>query len=166
MRAPPAPLAAPVATASTGPRLASFDDVVAMGRAKRDIQLCQALESEVRLLRFEPGRIEFSLVEGASPALAMTLARKLQEWTGERWLVTLAPGSTARTLREVAEAREADRLQGVAAHPVVRKVLERFPGARIVDVRGPEAPPPPPVAVAAEDDDVAYADTMIPDEDF
>ena len=55
--APPAP--APIAPTSA-PRLARFEDVVALARVKRDIQLCQALEGEVRLARFEPGRIEFS----------------------------------------------------------------------------------------------------------
>jgi hypothetical protein len=44
----------------------------------------------------------------------------------------------------------------------VRKILERFPGAKIVDVRGPDAPPaalPPP----GGDDEVGYADA--PDDD-
>jgi DNA polymerase-3 subunit gamma/tau len=157
---PPAPIAAP----SNAPRLARFEDVVALARAKRDIQLCQALERDVRLSRFEPGRIEFSLIEGASSALAQALSRRLSEWTGERWMVALAPGATAPTLRETANAREAERLSGVAAHPLVRKVLERFPGAKIVDVRGPE--PAPMLSTPAPDDDDAYADSSGPDDDL
>ena len=42
-----------------------FDDVVALARAKRDIQLVQSLERDVRLARFEQGSIAFTLVEGA-----------------------------------------------------------------------------------------------------
>ena len=47
---------------------------------------------------------------------------------------------------------------------MVRKILERFPGAKIVDVRGPEASPAesPPPAIA--DDDVGYADAPEDDE--
>ncbi|MBV8439714.1 MAG: DNA polymerase III subunit gamma/tau [Hyphomicrobiales bacterium] len=139
-------------------RLARFEDVVALARAKRDIQLVQALEQDARVERFEQGSIAFSLVEGASPSLAQTLARRLQEWTGERWMVALTPGSTAPTLRETANAREAERTSGAQAHPLVRKVLERFKGARVIDVRTPEsaasAPPPPTQA----DDDVGYID--------
>ena len=56
-------------------------------------------------------------------------------------MVTLAAGATAPTLREQATARRNERLGGAGEHPVVRKILERFPGAKIVDVRGPEAPP-------------------------
>ena len=155
--APPAP--APSQYAPTdAPLLARFEDVVALARAKRDIQLCQALEGDVRLARFEPGRIEFSLAEGASSAIVAALSRRLAEWTGERWMVAIAAGASAPTLREQAAARQSERLSGLADHPTVRKVLERFPGARIVDARASEialvAPAP------AGDDEVAYADSL------
>jgi DNA polymerase-3 subunit gamma/tau len=161
-----APIAAPAIAPSNAPAIARFEDVVALARGKRDIQLCQALERDVRLLRFEPGRIEFSLIDGASSALPQTLSRKLAEWTGERWMVALAPGATAPTLRETANVREAERLSGVAAHPLVRKVLERFPGAKIVDVRGPEPAPVLSIAEAADDEDAVYADPSNFDDDI
>ena len=144
-----------------GPRLARFEDVVALSRARRDIKLSQALEADVRLARFEPGRIEFSLVDGASPEIVQALSRRLAEWTGERWMVTLAAGATAPTLREQATARRNQRLGGAGEHPVVRKILERFPGAKIVDVRGPDAAPA--AAPANGGDEVAYGDA--PDDD-
>ena len=108
----------------------------------------------MRLDRFEPGRIALTLAEGASPALAQTLARRLQEWTGERWMVALTAEATAPTLREATANSEAERMKGAAAHPLVRKVLERFEGARIVEVRGPEAPS----AVQAEEE-LGHADS-------
>ena len=156
-RAPASPAAAPASAPASTVRLARFEDVVALARAKRDIQLVQALEHDVRLDRFEPGHIALSLVGGASAALAQTLAKRLQEWTGERWMVALVQGASAPTLREQADKREADKASGAAAHPLVRKVLERFKGARIVEVRAPEAAPPP--IAPQSDDDVGYADS-------
>ena len=162
----PAPAPAPAAAASppaparaASPRLASFADVVALARAKRDIQLVQALEREVRLARFEAGSIAFTPVEGAAPGLAQTISKRLQEWTGERWMVALVPGSTTPTLRETGEAREAERTSNAASHPLVQKVLDRFKGARIVDVRRPEAAPSP--AAGEADDEVGYADSGV-----
>jgi DNA polymerase-3 subunit gamma/tau len=155
----PAPLVAAPAV-----RLARFEDVVALARAKRDIQLQAALENEVRLARFEAGSISFTLVPGASSQIAQTLSRRLQEWTGERWMVGLVAGATTPTLRESASAKEAERLSGVAANPLVRKIMARFPGAQIVEVRGVEpasASDPAP----AGDDEVAYADAVIVEDD-
>jgi DNA polymerase III subunit gamma/tau len=158
---PRAPVSAPPKAAEphAAIRLARFEDVVALARSKRDIQLVQALEQDARVERFEQGSIAFSLVEGASPGLVQTLARRLQEWTGERWMVALTPGSTAPTLREAANAREAERTSGAQAHPLVRKVLERFKGARVVDVRTPESAASAPPLSAHADDDVGYADS-------
>jgi DNA polymerase III subunit gamma/tau len=154
----PAPVASAPSSppAAIAPRLTRFDDVVALARSKRDIQLVQALERDVRLARFEQGSIAFTLVEGAGSGLAQTLSRRLQEWTGERWMVALVGDSTASTLRETAQAREAERTSNAASHPLVQKVLDRFKGARIVDVRRPEASPP---AAGEVDDDVGYADS-------
>ena len=164
-QASPAPiLTAPAAAAAPSVRLARFEDVVALARAKRDIQLQSALENDVRLVRFEAGSIAFSLNPGASPQIAQTLSRRLQEWTGERWMVALVAGSTAPTLRENASAREAERLSGVAANPLVRKIMTQFPGAQIVEVRSPDAPPAP-EAIATGDDEVAYADAIIVEDD-
>jgi DNA polymerase III subunit gamma/tau len=156
----PAPVAsAPLSPApAVAPRLARFDDVIALARSKRDIQLVQSLERDVRLSRFEQGSIAFTLVEGAESGLAQTLSRRLQEWTGERWMVALVPGSAAPTLRETAQAREAERTSNAASHPLVQKVLDRFKGARIVDVRRPDALSS---AAGEVDDEVGYADTGV-----
>jgi len=76
----------------TGPlvALARFEDVVALADHHRDIQMKLALERDVRLVHFEQGRIEFSVMPGGLPQLAQTLARRLQEWTGNRWMVAVS----------------------------------------------------------------------------
>ena len=66
------------------------------------------------------------------------------------------------TLKSVADARKADLETGVRADPLVRAVLERFPGAEIVGVRGGEAPVPELQAPAEPDiplpDDAGFGD--------
>ncbi|VVB42111.1 DNA polymerase III subunit gamma/tau [Beijerinckiaceae bacterium RH AL1] len=150
-------------------RLHRLEDVVALAAEKRDIQLKTALERDVRLVRFETGTIEFSLAPGASAALPQALMRKLQEWTGERWIVALSRDIGAPTLKEQADAREKEARSEIVADPLVKSVLDAFPGARIVAVRRPdmtpEAIPDAGLAVAAEpvDDggeDVAFEDMI------
>jgi len=149
----PAPASAPRAT------FAKFEDVVARAAAERDIQLKLMLERDVRLVKFEQGRLEFSLAPGGSTHLPQALMRRLQDWTGERWVVAL---SSREGLPSIAEARaEAarERERGVAADPLVRAVLDRFPGAEIVAIRGAaDAPETPEPSGPDSADDLIYAD--------
>ncbi len=138
-------LAPPNGAADRSVRLARFEDVVALAAQHRDIQLKLALERDVRLVRFEDGAIEFSTAPGAPAQLAQTLTRRLQEWTGRRWMVAVSNEGGAASLKEVADARAQEAIDGVRADPLVRRALEVFPGAEIVAVRaeGTEAAQPP-----------------------
>ncbi|WP_249729827.1 MULTISPECIES: DNA polymerase III subunit gamma/tau [unclassified Chelatococcus] len=138
-------------------RLARFEDVVALAGEQRDIVLKRSLEQDVHLVHFEDGHIEFALREGGSRTLAGDLGKRLQEWTGRRWMVALSSKPGAPTLHEMAQAREAERRSGAEGHPLVQAVLSRFPGSAIVDIRD--------VAAAAEEPLVAMADTGEPTED-
>ncbi|MGV7030313.1 DNA polymerase III subunit gamma/tau [Methylobacterium symbioticum] len=137
----PQPVAAPEPEPA-GPRLARFEDVVALAGERRDILMKAALEREVHLVRFEEGRIEFRLAPGGRASLANDLARALDAWTGRRWIVALSKEEGAQTLDARARAADESRRETAAAHPLVREVMARFPGAQIVDVRdvAPEAP--------------------------
>jgi DNA polymerase-3 subunit gamma/tau len=74
--------------------------------------------------------------------------------------VVIARESGAATVKEQVEAQRAELLRGVRADPLVQAVLAKFPGAEIVDVRGPQGAPPSAaehldgVAEPPEDDDV------------
>jgi len=171
----PAPQHRPTAQASAQPQarveLARFEDLVTLAHANRDIQLKTALERDVKLVRFERGAIEFSLAPGASPQLAQTLMRRLQEWTGIRWMVAVSREEGAATLKEQADARAEEKMTGLRALPLVRKALETFPGAQIVAIRGPEAEPEPVTAAIAPEtadggDEIGYADQIYTEDDL
>jgi DNA polymerase-3 subunit gamma/tau len=116
----------------------NFRDVVAYVGDKRDIKLKNELERYVRPVRFARGTIEMALAEGAPQGLAGELARKLEAWTGERWIVSVSNELGEPTLREEARAKRDSVFLEARKHPVVKAVLERFPGAEISDVHDPE----------------------------
>jgi DNA polymerase III subunit gamma/tau len=164
-----APQSIPQTAAAPKVRIETFDALVALAAQNRDIQMKTALERDVRLVRFEEGALEFALAPGASPGLAQTLMRKLQDWTGTRWMVAISSARGAPSLREQAEVKEQERRIGVQADPLVRSVLERFPGAEIVAVRSnaPDEEIVPSVPVAAEpSDEIAYIDEADTDNDI
>ena len=168
----PATHQAPVAQATPRVQLARFEDVVTLAQVNRDIQLKIALERDVRLVRFEQGSLEFSLAPGASPQLAQTLMRRLQEWTGIRWMVVISREEGAPTLKEQSDAKAEQQMTGVRALPLVRKVLEQFPGAEIVSIRMPEMEAAPTTAAIAPEtsdaggDDIGYADQIYTEDDL
>jgi DNA polymerase III subunit gamma/tau len=118
---------------------ASFAQVVELIREKRDMKLLYEVEAGVRLARYSPGRIEFELSPVADDQLPSRLAQRLQAWTGARWGVTVVSTGGAATIEEdrnkEATAARAEALQS----PLVQALLTAFPGAKITDIRTPEA---------------------------
>ncbi len=174
MQATAARVEAPPVAAEPAPRLNRLEDLVALAARKRDIQLKTALERDVHLVRFEEGSIEFSLAPGAPQTLPQALMRKLQEWTGARWVVALSRDPGAPTLAEQAQARDGEKRSDIERDPLVRSVLAHFPGAQIVAVRAadtaPEAIPDAGLSLAAEPvndygEDVAFADMIFTEDD-
>ena len=159
----------PVPFSAPQVRLDKFEDVVALAAANRDIQLKIALEKDVRLVRFEQGTIEFSLIPGASPQIAQTLMKRLQEWTDRRWMVVVSTRDGASSLQERAEALEKEKRTGIEAHPLVKSVFEHFPGARIVAMRLPEqgglTSAEEIIVNPASSEEVIYADSLGGDDD-
>ena len=146
-----APVDAPradAAAATTGPD--DFAAVVALCAARREGMLHAHLRSEVHLVRFEPGLIEWRQTPAAPRDLATRLMDKLQQWTGRRWIVSISQEPGAPTIAEQEEAQRKQQTAAAAAHPLVRAVLETFPGATIEAVRGAFAP-----AAAADENDEA-----------
>ena len=125
----------PLAVAESGPRLHRFEDLVEQARLRRDLSLLRALERQVRPVRFEPGRIEIALTADAASDLPQRLGQVLRDWTGERWLVAVTKEGGGQTVHETRATSRAAMLEEVEADPLVRKVLDRFPGAEIVAVR-------------------------------
>ncbi len=156
----------PQAAQGPQPRLARFEDVVALAAAQRDIQLKVALEHDVRLVRFEEGSIEFALAPGASPQIAQQLARRLLEWTGRRWIVAVSTQAGAPSLSEQAEAAASAALQGVRADPLVERALALFPGAEIVGVRGAEASADVSGDAPQGTEEVGYSDSAVTEDDL
>jgi DNA polymerase III subunit gamma/tau len=117
----------------------SFDTVVDLIRDKRDMRLLVEVETTLRLARYAPGRIEFEPTQTAAPDLAARLGQRLQGWTGARWGVSVVSTGGAPTIAETRD-QELDSARAMAAHsPLVQAVLAAFPGAKITEIRTPEA---------------------------
>jgi len=130
-------------------RISSFRELVALAGEKRDLLTKSALETDVRLVRFEDGRLEVALEANAQRSLVNELSRKLDLWTGRRWTIVVSNEKGQATLRQQSLVEKNDRERAAEADPRVQEVLARFPGARIIEVRK-LAPEPPEADISAE----------------
>jgi DNA polymerase-3 subunit gamma/tau len=140
--------------------LTTFAALVTLAGTKRDLQIKTALEADVRLVRFEDGRLEIALERSAARSLVSELSRKLEQWTGKRWTVIVSNEQGQPTLRSQAKAAKEKLTDGVHADPRVQAVMAKFPGAQVVEVRhvaadaGADADQSGPIAPLDEDDDL------------
>ncbi|HEY9020658.1 MAG TPA: DNA polymerase III subunit gamma/tau [Paracoccaceae bacterium] len=119
-------------------RFPTFDHVVDLIRANRDVKLLVEVETGVQLAAYRPGRIEFVPAEGAASDLAQRLGQRLQLWTGNRWAVSLVNEGGAPSIAAARDATEANLKAEVEAHPMMQAVLSAFPKARITEIRTPD----------------------------
>ena len=157
----PAPIAAPAPAPVPAARpqavvqpalatVASYKDLIALAAAKRDVLVKLALESQMRPVSFEQGRIEVALSDGADPGIIATLSARLQTWTGQRWLIMVSTKPPeGLTLRQEAEQKKQAATDAAHDDPLVKAIMETFPGAKLVNVTvreeaaAPDLPPPP-----------------------
>ena len=119
-----------------------FAGVAELAFRRGEAILGATLTNKVHPVAVEPGRLELRPQKGVDSRLIGLLAGHLQRWTGRDWIVEISDEDGGPTLREQKAAQKAAMQAELAAHPVVAKVLELFPGAEIDTVIELAAPEP------------------------
>jgi len=115
--------------------ITSYKDLIAIAAAKRDMLIKLALESQMLPVSFEQGRIEVSLLPGTNPNVVNNLSARLQTWTGQRWLVIVSTKPVeGMTIRQEKEQRQEAATAAAHDDPLVKAIMETFPGAKLVNV--------------------------------
>ena len=130
----------PAPSTESAPVMKGLEDIAALAAANHAPVLKVHIENDVHLVKLEQGHLEFRPGPRAPRTLAGDLQQKLRDWTGIRWSVSISNEQGALTLAEQKKIAKAARIESVMQAPLVRAVLDRFPGAEIVAVRDVEAP--------------------------
>ncbi len=133
-QAAPAPVAE---TATPVPRLQSFRDVVALVATAREPLLHGHLLHSAHLIRFAPPVIELRPHADAPREMAGQLKKLLDAATGTSWQIVIGRDEGEPTIAAQGQAADKSRRALVAEHPLVRAILDAFPGAIIDAVRDP-----------------------------
>jgi len=114
---------------------ARFEDIVDLIRRHRDVKLLVEVETGLRLVAYQPGRITVHPTADASKDLVGRLGSRLQAWTGNRWVITVADGGGAPTIAEVRDAAEIALKAEAESHPMMQAIMATFPKAKITEIR-------------------------------
>jgi len=134
-RAHGGPQALAVATDAALAHYPTFEHVVDLIRAHRDVKLLVEVETNVRLVSYRPGRITFQPTGNAPQDLSQRLGAALQRWTGNRWGVSIVNDGGAETIAEQRDAADTALRDEASRHPLVQAVLSAFPKAQITSIR-------------------------------
>jgi DNA polymerase III subunit gamma/tau len=130
------PAARPEAPAGA-PAINRFEDILALIEAHRDVDLQVAVERFVRPAAVSDHLFVFTPAPGMPEDLPSRIARRLAEWTGERWEVRADAQGGVESFAERRAKERALALEELKQHPFVADALAAFPDAEIVDWRKP-----------------------------
>ncbi|WP_196503662.1 DNA polymerase III subunit gamma/tau [Aestuariivirga litoralis] len=120
-------------TVMRGP--SDFADIVALAAEKRDIKFKHDLERYVRPISVADGRIELAMEPGADATLSNELSRKLEQWTGKRWIVAVSKAGGEATIAQQKRDAKDTKFKWAHEQPDVQAILKAFPGAKVEDVK-------------------------------
>ncbi len=112
----------------------SFEKLVEITNINKEIELKFDLERNVRVVKFENGKIDISFNEKLSKNFVRSLTEKLKLWTGERWIISLSKEVGKSTIFENKETFKKNLLKEALESEVYKKIKESFPDAELSDV--------------------------------
>ena len=130
----PSPAPVPEADPTAPPQPSSLLEISELAEENGDPMLAAHVRNHVRLVRMQPGLLDISLTDGAPESLAGDMARRLSDWTGQRWMVSLSDGPGGQTIAEERRAAKQRQMEIIAETPLVKSITETFPGATIETV--------------------------------
>ena len=130
----------------------SMQDLADLADRHRDPLMKVNIRKCMRPVSIEPGKLSVSLTEDAPRTLLGDLSKRLQDWTGVRWIVSLSREPGGETLDEIETERRESAVADASRDPEVAAILAAFPGAKIIDVRLAETPTEDDMLEQAPDD--------------
>jgi len=147
--------------------LRSLDEIAELAIQRGELRLAAQLRAFVRPVRIADGLLEFRPEPDSPRDLAPRLAAFLGAETGRRWTVAVSAEGGEPTLAERDRTRQDALRARLAQHPLVRAILDAFPGASITAVREASAWPQSPRdagAASTEAGDLVFDDPLEPED--
>ncbi|AGF74053.1 DNA polymerase III subunit gamma/tau [Bartonella australis AUST/NH1] len=113
----------------------SLADIIDLAERHNEVHFKLLIKEFVHPVSFEPGHITLRFTEDAPRSLAHDIKKMLHKWTEQHWTITLVDKGGGPTLQEEGVAVQESLFSDAQTDPEVAKILNHFPGAKIVDIR-------------------------------
>jgi DNA polymerase-3 subunit gamma/tau len=116
-------------------KVLSFEDLISLSSAKKEIQLKYDLENNVNLIKFSQGKIDISFNENLDKNFVRNLSEKLLEWTGSRWVITLAKEAGQKTFSELRAIESKSLIEKEKKGEIFKKFKNVFSDIDLLEVK-------------------------------
>jgi len=113
----------------------SFEDLIKLTAAKKEIHLKYDLENNVNLIKFSEGKIDISFNENLDKNFVRNLSKKLLEWTGIRWLITLTSKPGQKNFLELQDIKIKELLDQEKKGEIYKKFKNIFSDGELLEVK-------------------------------
>jgi len=116
-------------------KVSSFEDLILLASRKKEIQLKYDLEKNVNLIKFSEGKIDISFNENLDKNFVRNLSKKLLEWTGIRWVITLTKKTGQKTFSELQSIKREELLDQEKKGEIYKKFKNVFLDGELLEVK-------------------------------
>ena len=116
-------------------KIKNFEELIKLCNEKKELKLKYELETNVNLISFADQRIEISFNENLDRDFVKELTLKLNEWTGQRWIIALSKKTGQLSKKQNKEIKKSKTIEDVKNQEFYKKILELFPDAELTDIK-------------------------------
>jgi len=116
-------------------KISSFEELILLSARKKEIQLKYDLENNVNLIKFSEGKIDISFNENLDKNFVRNLSKKLLEWTGTRWVITLTKKKGQKTFSELQSIKKEELLDQEKRGKIYKKFKNIFSDGELLEVK-------------------------------
>ena len=113
----------------------NFEDLINLCNKKKELKLKYELETNVSLVSFTDQRIEISFNENLDKNFVKELSSKLNEWTGQRWIIAFSKEKGQLSKKHKKNLEKSKFIETEKKSDIYKKIIENFPDAELIDVK-------------------------------
>ncbi len=112
----------------------NFEELIHLCIKKKELKLKYELETNVSLVSFNNKKIEISFNENLDKDFVKELSFKLNEWTGERWIIAFSKKAGDLSAKQKKNIEISENIENVKKEDAYKKMVETFSDAELIDV--------------------------------